>query len=240
MITSAKQIVRFTPRDLCDEDGRPLPDAPVYLIEPPTLFTRAEWHRAMFDIGARQVTVTDLLATMRRGIREVVAEDQREELLAFIQQFEDSSQGLDELSENTRQIIDQHGEDSDEGKEATAALMEALASQADMTGRMDDLEGQMRRMFPPYGRKIGEQLFWLENAPLVSARMFLTGAENTGVDVDRKHGMLPRETLDLLPAGHPREIGLHAIRLMNMIGADVKNSARPSSSVASRKRSARK
>jgi hypothetical protein len=165
MITSAKQIVRFTPRELCDEDGRPLPDAPVYLIEPPTLFTRAEWHRAMFDIGARQVTVTDLLATMRRGIREVVAEDQRDELLAFIEQFENSSQGMDELSESTRQIIDQHGEDSDEGKEAAAALMEAIREQADMTGRMDDLEGQMRRMFPPYGRKIGEQLFWLENAP---------------------------------------------------------------------------
>jgi len=239
MITSAKQSVRYTPRDLCDDDGQPIKGAPVYIIEPPTVFTRSEWNRALMNIGARQVTSVDLLAVLRRGIREVVDEDQREELLTFVQEFEDSSQGLDEQVTSARQIIDEHGEDSDLGKEATRALVEAIDRHSDLVGRMDDLEGQMRTMYPPYARKLGDQTFWMENAPIIAAQLYLKAGENTDVEITRERGRVPNEIIDALPRNHIREIGWHAVRLMFPNEDDAKNSARPSSSASSRKPLAR-
>lgn len=239
MITSAKQEVRFTPRDLCDEDGQPVEGAPVYIIEPPTVFTRSEWNRALLNIGARQVSTDDLLAVLRRGIREVVDEDQRDELLTFVQEFESSSQGIDEQVAEARQTIAEHGEDSGIGKEALKSLTTAMAIHADLIGRMDDLEGQMRQLFPPYARKLGEQSFWMENAPLVAAQLFLKRAENIDVEIVRERGKVTAATMDALPVSHLREIGWYAIRLMFPTQADAKNFARPSSSAASRKPSVR-
>lgn len=238
MIISAKQVVRYTPRDLI-EDDRPVEGAPVYLIEPPTVFTRSEWNRALLDIGARQVSSDDLMATLRRGIREVVAEDQRAELLEFVEAFQESSQGVPEVVASVQAVIEEHGEESDVAKAAVESLNAAIDRHSELTGRMDDLEGQMRRMFPPYSRKLGEQAFWMENAPLIAAQIFLNGGENTEVEIVRERGRVPVEVLDALPRNHVREIGWHAIRLMFPNEADAKNSARPSSSASSRKPSAR-
>lgn len=239
MITSVRQSVRYTPRDLCDDDGQPIEGAPVYIIDPPTVFTRSEWNRALMNIGARQVTSSDLLAVLRRGIREVVDEAQREELLTFVQEFEDSSQGLDEQVTSARQIIDEHGEESDLGKEAARSLVKAIDRHSDLVGRMDDLEGQIRIIYPPYARKLGDQSYWMENAPVIAAQLFLVAGENTDVEVVRERGRVPNDILDALPRNHVREIGWHAVRLMFPDQDDAKNSARPSSSASSRKPSAR-
>jgi len=238
MITSSKQEVRFTPRDLCDENGNPEKGAPVYIIEPPTVFTRSEWNRALLNIGARQVSSTDLLVVLRRGIREIVAEDQRDEILAFVADFENSSQGLDEQIKTAQHLIEEHGEDSEIGLEAARGLTAALERHEDLNGRMEDLEGQMRVNYPPYARKLGDQTFWLENAPIIGAQLFLKGGENTVVEVRRERGVVPKEILNALPRSHVREIGWHAVRLMFPNQDDAKNSARPSSSESSRKRSA--
>jgi hypothetical protein len=239
MITSAKQTVRFTPRALCNDKGKPNPGAVVYLIQPPTLHTRAEWHRLLSDQGAKHVSGDTLYASMRRGINKVVAEDQRAELLEFLDNYEPR------LAEYRDDIIDANArsegleDGSDEAKAIGAELLSIFEKITDLKDQMDDLEGQMRRMFPPYGRKFGEQLFWMQMAPLTAAAMFLVGAENSEIEISRTAGLVLDETLSALPSGHALEIGWHAVGLMNTIGDDLKNSDGPSSSASKPKRSAR-
>lgn len=239
MITSAKQTVRFTPRELCDDNGKPQPGAVVYLIQAPTLHTRAEWHRLLSDQGAKHVSSDTLYASMRRGINKVVAEDQRAELMAFLDEYESR------LTEYRDEIIDANArsegleDGSEEAKAIGAELLAIFGKITDLKDQMDDLEGQMRRMFPPYGRKFGEQLFWMQLAPLTAAAMFLVGAENSEADVSRTAGLVSDETLSALPTGHALEIGWRAVGLMNAIGDDIKNSDGPSSSASKPKRSAR-
>ena len=228
MITSSKQEVRFTPLDLCDDTGRPIPGAPVYIIETPTVFTRSQWNRALLNIGARQVSTADLLATLRRGVMEVVAEDLRGDLLGFVQEFEDSSQGLED--EIAAAQADEFTPDT---------LAQVLERHGGLVARMEDLEGQMRQMYPPYARKLGDQVFWMESAPLIAAQLFLKGGENTDVEIRRERGWVPDDILDTLPRAHVRELGWHAVRLMFPDADDAKNSARPSSSGGSQKRSSR-
>lgn len=237
MITSAKQEVRYTPRDFCDEDGKPLDGAPVYIIEPPTVFTRSEWNRDLLNIGARQVSNDDLLATLRRGIREVVEEDQRAELLAFVQAFEDSSQGVEQEVADAKAVVDEHGEESPEGQAATQHLLAVLERHNDLSARMEDLEGQMRQMFPPYARKLSDQVFWMENAPIIASQRFIKGGEN--VEIRRERGRLPDDVLNAIPRAHLREVGWHIVRLMFPSKDDAKNSARPTSAANSRKPSGR-
>lgn len=236
MITSANAVVRFTPRELQDASGRPLPGAPVYLIDPPTLFTRSEWRRELADLGAKMVGAQALIVAMRRGINTVVAEDQRAELLSFVGEFEDSSASLAaDIAEFETTI---QGVETGEGDTAASnAALDRLNRHSALIERMEDLEAQMRRMYPPYARMLGEQTYWLETAPLVAARIFLKGGENVAVAVERRNGRIPTELLDALPAGHVQEIGWHAISLMNAIGADAKNSDGPSSSAESQARS---
>lgn len=239
MITSAKQVDRFTPVDHLDEDGKPRPGAVVYLIETPTLQARAEWHRHLSDQGAKHVSSDTLYASMRRGINKVVAEDQRAELLAFLDEYESR------LTEYRDEIIDANiraeglEDGSEEAKAIGAELLETFEKITELKDQMDDLEGQMRRMFPPYGRKYGEQLFWMQMAPLTAAAMFLVGAENSEIEMSRTAGLVSDETLSALPTGHALEIGWRAVGLMNAIGDDAKNSDGPSSSASKPKPSAR-
>lgn len=239
MITSAKQVVRFTPRALCDDKGKPKPGAVVYLLQPPTLHTRAEWHRLLSDQGAKHVSSETLYASMRRGINKVVAVDQRAELLDFLDSYESR------LTEYRDEIVDANAraegleDGSEEAKAIGAELLATFEKITDLKDQMDDLEGQMRRMFPPYGRKYGEQLFWMQMAPLTAAAMFLVGAENSEVEISRTAGLVSDDTLSALPTGHALEIGWRAVGLMNAIGDDLKNSDGPSSSASKPKRSAR-
>lgn len=239
MITSVKQEVRYTPRDLCDDNGNPLDGAPVYIIEPPTVFTRSEWNRDLLIIGARQVSAADLMVTLRRGIREIVEAGQQAELLEFVQAFEDSSQGVEQEAAEAKAIIDEHGEESPEGQAAAQRMIDVLDRHNDLAARMEDLEAQMRQMFPPYARKLSDQVFWMENAPIIAARLFLKGGENTGVEIRRERGRVPDDVLDVIPRAHLREVGWHAIRIMFPREDDAKNSARPTSAANSRKPSGR-
>lgn len=231
MITSAKQKVRFTPRDLCDENGKPLDGAPVYFIKAPTPVSRAEWRRALSDAGARQVTRSDLVTTLKRGIKEIVEAEQQEELLAFVDEFEAVGNEVDEIYARLRQMSPKDAE------EGTPELIEAVARQHEMTGKMDDIESQMRRMYPPYARKLSEQTFWLETAPIMACHLFLAGWEN--VDAEFKRGyIVPDEVMMHIPRDHIAEIGWHAITLTSAAG-QAKNSVGPSSSASKPKRSAR-
>lgn len=251
MITSAKQVDRFTPVALCDENGKPQPGAVVYLIQAPTLQARAEWRRELSDRGARHVSRDSLMATLRRGIKEVVAEDQRDELLAFCDEYDAAEREVAEASAVARDLLaamrplEDYDEDEDnaayhaESEEIAAPAIDAINRQAELIGRMEDLEGQMRRMYPPYSRKIGEQVYWLETAPLTAAQMFLIGAENSKIKITRERGLVPMDVVSSLPDGHAVEIGWRVVGLMNLIGHDLKNSDGPSSSASKPKRSAR-
>ena len=81
---SAKETVRLTPSDL--PEGAE--DAPVYLIAVPTLRERVGFRRALAATGARYPGDSELVSCLKEGVGQVVAEDQRPELLALLDDYE--------------------------------------------------------------------------------------------------------------------------------------------------------
>lgn len=255
MITSVKQEVRYTPRDLCDDNGNPLDGAPVYIIETPDVRSVSQWNQGMLEKGARHVPQDVLLAVMRRGINDVgdridfpyygPAEDvdnpasQTSQILAFLDDFEASSQELENDISQAQRLIDEHGAESEIGIAASVSLNERLARHASLVGIMDDLEDQMCVLYPPYRRKLSMNAAWMAEAPILAFEMFVVGGENTDVEIRRERGRVPNDVLNAIPRAHLRQVGWHAAKLMSPSKDDAKNSERPTSAADSRKPSGR-
>jgi hypothetical protein len=237
-IISAKETVRFTPSDLCDEHGAPQPGAPIYLIEPPTGLTKATWTRELTNLGARHVGQDELDAALRRGIREVVAEDMRGELFALLDDFNASSQGLEEQYDTAQQIVAEHGKDSDIGKQAAENFKAIVERHGDLSDRVEYYKDEIADKYPPYSKKLGDALFFNQVAPIVSAQIFLKGGINTPVEIKPEGGRVPVEALDRIPPSHLAQITRKILALMSPSKDDAKNSDGPSSSESSRKPSA--
>lgn len=74
-----KDLIRFTPeRD----------NAPTYLLGVPTLAGRANFRRKIEEEGASFISDAALLDTLRDGVREHVTDNQKEEVLGLIDEFE--------------------------------------------------------------------------------------------------------------------------------------------------------
>lgn len=221
MIISATQVERWTPFDLRDDSGAPLPGAVTYLIQPPTRMTKARWRRDVAGAGAFQHGRDELVETLKRGVAEVVAERQQGHWLALIDEWDAAWRGFNEL----RQRAD-----------ATAAAVEAAgtAFQA-VSARMADFEEQIKAGYPPYARLLGANTFWMEVGPGLAARHFLVGWENLPLAFERRGGLVPEELLEQLEAIRPGDwpdIGWIALGLSAMTADDEKNSARASASGA--------
>jgi hypothetical protein len=224
-IVSVRQIERHVPFSCRNADNSPIPGSPVYLITPPSIMTKARWRRDLAEAGAILPTRDDLLETIRQGINTLVAEDQRPEFIALIEEWDALFRALQELREN--------GTGTPEEVEDAADQLRAIS------GRMEYLEGEMRGKYPPYSQKLGQQQYWMEIAPILAAKHFLCGWENLDIPFARENGLVPDDLLELVPPGHLADVGWRAIGLTAASRTDVKNSERASASGGSPKRSRR-
>lgn len=217
-IVSVGQVTRFTPWSCRDDKGSPVPGAPVYLIRPPSVMTRARWRREVGETGAPAIPPgrEELTAVLRRGITEIVAEHQQPELLAL----------ADEYDAAFTEVQAQREKD-DASPEARQAANDRLAA---VSNRMGFLEGEIRGKYPPYAQALAARTFWFEVAPWVAARHFLCGWENVtvaGLPVEfaQVNGLVPEALLEQLPPDHIADVGWRAIGLTSANRDDEKNSA---------------
>ena len=100
-----------------------------------------------------------------------------------------------------------------------------------MAERMQFLEAELRRRYPPYAQALADRSFWLAVSPIVAARRFLRGWENVSLPFRRsEEGLVPESLIDALPEDHVRAIGGRAMELMYVDAEAEKNSASPSPS----------
>lgn len=232
MIVSVKDRIRFTPFDQRDAEGNPLPGAPVYLIEPPTLLTRAKWDRGCKELGAKPINSQEARRALMDAITEIVDEPSRSELLGFIEDYVARSDALTvSLADVAREFNERAAADIASGEDAAAEpsdelpadLTAALEEFRRLTPRMEDLTEQMRAMHEGYARKLARLDYWASVAPLVAAQVFIVGWENVDVRFRRVGGVVPMETLEGLPKGHVIDAGWTAIRAFNTTPDETKN-----------------
>lgn len=231
-IVSVNQVLRFVPYAWRDDRNQPIAGAPTYLIRPPSIMTKARWRRDLGAAGAGAAPPdrAEMMAVLRRGIREIVAEHQQDSLLALIEEY-------DGLFARVQEMRAQDSGTADERLEAGEALKA-------LSGRMDFLEGEMRRKYPPYAQVISDRTFWFETAPVLAAQHFLCGWENVEAGGEplafaQVNGLVPEALLDQLPAEHVYDVGWRAMGLTAATQADEKNSGGASGSGASPTRSPR-
>jgi len=252
MITSAKGVLRFTPRLLRDKS-----DPVVYLIKKPTLNDVSDWHFECTARGVKYVSFDNLLAGMRSGLKELLPNNPEllADQLAFVDEYQERASELEAAKAEIAPQLEATQPELEAALEAedNEAFMRVMAVRdeielpiseprerlAALRSRMDDLESQMSMEHPAYGRLLARQLRYHEKAPMIAAEMFLMGAEGSNVEIIRERGRVSDEILTALPKGHAMQIGGRAIQAMNAIGEDAKNSDGPSSSGSNPKRSGR-
>lgn len=92
------------------------------------------------------------------------------------------------------------------------------------------IERQIRPHYGPYGELVGARTRFFEMLPILACKFFLKGAENAGVELTFKNGLLSDESLTALDPDHVTGIGWQAHILMHVGGEQEKNSASPSPS----------
>lgn len=183
-------IVRFTPPSYKDRE-----DAPVYLMQPPSIMQRANWRRDLMAMGATYPTDEQLIEGMRRVIRQ------------------SGSPNTDEALD----LIDRFVAAKAEG-DVGADLADAFAG----------IEQGLQQV-PAYGELVARRMHWLELAPILAARNFITGWEGLNLAFRRVNGRLPDELLNALPEEDVKAVGMHIIGLMTVNRTLAGNSASPSS-----------
>lgn len=224
-IVSVKQAVRFTPYRHRNEDGTPRDGAPVYLIMPPSVMSKARWRRHVAEEGAVMPGQDLLMETLRQGVLEIVEERQQPRWFDLIARWDDALRTSQEMRES--------GAGTPEQMEDAAAALRKLSTEVSY------FEGQMRAAYPPYAQKLAQQQYWMEVAPFIAARHFLAGWENVDLPFERVNGLVSEELLEQLSEGHAADIGWRAIGLGGANRADEKNSDGASASGANPKRSGR-
>lgn len=193
---SRRHRERFTPPRYDHLDG----PAPVYLIAVPTTRDVIAWRREIEAAGARFYDQDRLRAALRQGVREVVAEDQHDELLEILDRYE------------ARLKARAEGEEEDPGD-------------ADLDSQVEQIEDFVRRHHQPYREMLGDQAAWLEYAPVIACEMFLAGWE--GLDAEFRTGGGGRIDPDRLERAVPREdqiaIGYKAMAMMHPSAAQKKS-----------------
>ena len=158
LATSTKEPVRFTPGRYQEAEG-----APVYLVAVPSQRQVISWRRAVEEAGGRYHPFERMIACLRQGIREVVADDQQGELLEILDSYEAAVDARDS-----------------EGGDGPDAELEAQFRQ---------IEDAVYREYPPYRGLSADRGRWLDLAPLIACEMFLVGWENLDVPFKRRrHG----------------------------------------------------
>jgi hypothetical protein len=225
MIVSVKQIARFTPQDLRNADDSPQEGAPVYLIAPPSVMTKARWRSEVASSGAVMPSDSEVFQTLRVGVREIVADHMQEDLLALIDQWEDAT----------------NEDEPDYEKEGLDPVWAAGEKERrkQLEKRVNFFRNEMRSKYPPYAQKMADQQFYMEIAPYLAAKHFLAGWENVDAEFRQVNGRVPDEVLESIPPEHVFWIGIHAMGMQRPTRADEKNSAGASASEKNPKPSGR-
>lgn len=178
-------------------------DPPVYLLKPATVMERAAFRRDVHATGARYHDDAALLDCLRDGIKALVDDTQKPELLAVI----DAVEELRAAAPST----------------PSAADVKTLAD-------FDEIESTLRQHWPRYAQMTAERAYWITVAPIIACRHFLRGWENRRCAFIRKAGLVAEDSLALLDETELMEIGFKAMALMQPSRDQEKNSVSPSRS----------
>lgn len=193
-------------------------DAPVYLIEPATLRRRAQYYAALTAAGVRLPPQGEMFEALRRGAKEIVAENELAIALDLIDRLETQQTApAEKLKEDQKN---------------------ALKLTADDLARLNLLTDALRQAkFLPFTRWEAAQNYWYEMSPLIAADMFLVGWEHVTAPFPQKSGAGASITEGMLeaviPARDIHAIGWRAIHLMNLDNEAKKNWGSPAPSSAS-------
>lgn len=194
---SAKDLIRFTPPG-CDGEK-----PPVYLIEVPTYLTRPLLDRTLAERGLSPTPNAELRAAMEEGIRLLVEDRQRDELLALAAAYWD------------------------------AADENPLNVPPEIARPYADVESQLLPSLPEYRRLVAARAYFFAMYPLVACECFLKGVENVAVDFRLGGGLVSRKTMEALDPAHAEAVGWRALTDTYLTKEQEKNSASPSPSPSS-------
>lgn len=195
---SSRDTVRFTPKGL-EGDNQP-----VFLLEVPTIRSRAAFRRDLAIEGAIWHDDAAVLQAFKDGISALYDKDQAAVLHGLLDRLQQS--------------------DEVEGVEATAEAKQALAeARVKVSAEVAQLEQEVRRAHPAYMRVLAERAHWQTLAPLLAAQCFLKGWENVSHAFERRAGRATDECLMKIDEAHLNEIGWKVIGLFRPSEAQAKN-----------------
>lgn len=182
-------------------------DAPVYIVGTPTPIGRARYRHLLITEGLRYWTRPQLLDAARAWLDQVKPEN------------------LDALLDTIDAVegIDRAAEDADRDREASEADRSALTE-------WDEILRTIGAQSPAVAGMLADNKLFGDASPYLAAGMFLEGWENVAQPFRRgADRMVPADLLAEMPEEDVGAIWQTCIDLMQVSGAQRKNSASPSS-----------
>lgn len=217
-LLSAHTPVRFVPpgQGLLDDSGAEA-DPIAYLVEVPTILTRARFRHAVRAHGARAWAPADLSAQLRDEVAELMAAPEdlsaRDRAMSMIDAFDAAFAGA--LDSGADIVPDED-------------MASILRGYEDVVTAVESAGGR-------YARMKADNALWSEIATFEAVRHFLVAAENIDLPAARRaDGTWPPAVLESLPADHFAALGGFIMTLFSPSRDEEKNSDSPSDGVSAR------
>lgn len=212
-LLSAHTPARFVPAGQAGAEA----DHIAYLVDVPTILTRARFRHAVRAQGARAWSPADLSAQLRDEVAELLADaqdaDPRAKALAAIDAFDAVFAGA---------------LDSGQGLVPDGDMVAVLRNYEDVVAAVESAGGRYARMKADNG-------LWSEIATFEAARHFLAAAENIDLPAARRaDGTWPTAVLESLPPDHFAGLGGFIMTLFSPNRDEEKNSGSPSDGASAR------
>lgn len=227
-------------------------DRRIYHLASPSVLARAQWRKAVVAAGGMQYGPRAMLAALRDGVAEILAEAPEEARAAIIARLDRHCELLDALADAVTSPrspphpelgegggegrgggkIGDAGADAhaEESSTASATVRAAFAALVASEKSLTTIELSIAEGYPRYAAMLAADRAYDELAGIVGARMFLVAWEGFSDAVVKDRSGVTEACLAQIPEEDFRQLGMK-LRVMTRLSPEQrKNSKSPASS----------